>query len=345
MENLPSPETFCRYLWHEYLEKQNYTLLDHCFLPETTLIGTGEHEVSRSFEMFVQKIAAEISARTTAFIIEDQWYQSQPVSADCTLVIGELRVREQTENPLEFIGRFRFTILLRQMGNQWRVLHVHQSVPDPEQGTDEFFPHRLMEQSNRQLKQLVEEKTRALEESYRRMEYNARHDSLTRLLNRRWVEAQISAAMQEGRPGVMIMLDIDWFKQINDTMGHPLGDQVLETLGQAILAVFPDALSGRIGGDEFILYLRSDRDQINPLSTAGIIEETNRLMSVWETLRKQTGLTISVSASLGAARFPEQGQQFDQLWYHADQALYQAKAAGRGCLRFSGEKDERLNGF
>lgn len=164
------------------------------------------------------------------------------------------------------------------MGNQWRVLHVHQSVPDPEQGTDEFFPHRLMEQSNRQLKQLVEEKTRALEESYRRMEYNARHDSLTRLLNRRWVEAQISAAMQEGRPGVMIMLDIDWFKQINDTMGHPLGDQVLETLGQAILAVFPDALSGRIGGDEFILYLRSDRDQINPLSTTGIIEETNRLM-------------------------------------------------------------------
>ena len=111
MENLPSPETFCRYLWHEYLEKQNYTLLDHCFLPETTIIGTGEHEVSRSFEMFVQKIAAEISARTTAFIIEDQWYQSQPVSADCTLVIGELRVREQTENPLEFIGRFRFTIL------------------------------------------------------------------------------------------------------------------------------------------------------------------------------------------------------------------------------------------
>ena len=57
-------------------------------------------------------------------------------------------------------------------------------------------------------------------------------------------------------------------------------------------------------------------------------------MSVWETLRKQKGLTIPVSASLGAARFPEQGQQFDQLWYHADQALYQAKRSSASGAAF-----------
>ena len=341
MKNLPSPEAFCQYLWHEYLENQNYAILGDCFVPETTVIGTGEHEVSRNLEQFVNKISAEIDARTTAFIIEDQWFQSQWISADSVLVIGELRVREQTGNPLEFIGRFRFTILLHAMNNEWRVLHVHQSVPDPEQGADEFFPHRLMEQSNRQLKQLVEEKTRALEESYRQMEYNARHDSLTQLLNRRWVETQITVAMQEGDPGVMIMLDIDWFKQINDTFGHPLGDQVLETLGQAIQTVFPQALSGRIGGDEFILYLKEEQAGSSALQTTAIEKEAEQLQRVWEELRRQKGLTFPVSASLGAARFPQQGERFDQLWLHADQALYQAKAAGRGCLRFCGEREER----
>ena len=82
MKNLPSPEAFCQYLWHEYLEKQNYAILGDCFVPETTVIGTGEHEVSRNLEQFVNKISAEIDARTTAFIIEDQWFQSQWISAD-----------------------------------------------------------------------------------------------------------------------------------------------------------------------------------------------------------------------------------------------------------------------
>ena len=173
------------------------------------------------------------------------------------------------------------------------------------------------------------------------MEYNARHDSLTQLLNRRWVETQITVAMQEGDPGVMIMLDIDWFKQINDTFGHPLGDQVLETLGQAIQTVFPQALSGRIGGDEFILYLKEEQAGSSALQTTAIEKEAEQLQRVWEELRRQKGLTFPVSASLGAARFPQQGGRFDQLWLHADQALYQAKAAGRGCLRFCGEREER----
>ena len=98
------------------------------------MIGTGEHEVSRNLEQFVNKISAEIDARTTAFIIEDQWFQSQWISADSVLVIGELRVPGTNGESAEFIGRFRFTILLRAMNNAWRVLHVHQSVPDPEQG-------------------------------------------------------------------------------------------------------------------------------------------------------------------------------------------------------------------
>ena len=139
----------------------------------------------------------------------------------------------------------------------------------------------------------------------------------------------------------MIMLDIDWFKQINDTFGHPLGDQVLETLGQAIQTVFPQALSGRIGGDEFILYLKEEQAGSSALQTTAIEKEAERLQRVWEELRRQKGLTFPVSASLGAARFPQQGERFDQLWLHADQALYQAKAAGRGCLRFSGEREER----
>ena len=97
----------------------------------------------------------------------------------------------------------------------------------------------------------------------------------------------------------------------------------------------------RIGGDEFILELKEEQAGSSALQTTAIEKEAERLQRVWEELRRQKGLTFPVSASLGAARFPQQGERFDQLWLHADQALYQAKAAGRGCLRFSGEREER----
>lgn len=128
----------------------------------------------------------------------------------------------------------------------------------------------------------------------------------------------------------MIMLDIDWFKQINDTFGHPLGDQVLETLGQAIQTVFPQALSGRIGGDEFILYLKEEQAGSSALQTTAIEKEAERLQRVWEELRRQKGLTFPGQRQSGRCPFPSAGERFDQLWLHADQALYQAKAAGRG---------------
>ncbi|WP_303016056.1 diguanylate cyclase domain-containing protein [Holdemania massiliensis] len=334
MTNLKNPENFCQFLWHEYLENQNYAMLGECFVPETSVIGTGEHEVSANLAEFENKIAAEIQGRNVIFKIEEQWYQTQSISEDCVIVIGELRVKEQSGNPLEFESRFRFTFVLQRREGQWKVLHVHHSVPDPEQGADEFFPHRLMEQSNRQLIQLVEEKTKALEESYRQMEYNAHHDSLTQLLNRRSVEAQISEVMQKEPTGVMVMLDVDNFKQINDTYGHPAGDQALETLGEAIQKIFPQGLNGRIGGDEFIVYqIQGQKSQ------AELRDELESLQHLWDQIRAEKGLELPVTVSSGIALFPQHGQRFDQLWSHADQALYQAKAEGRQRLCFWEEED------
>ncbi len=150
-------------------------------------------------------------------------------------------------------------------------------------------------------------------------------DPLTGTLNRRGLWERITQdIISRSDPGAFVVWDLDNFKAINDTFGHPRGDMVLQQL--AVLeqkqARIDDAL-GRLGGDEFVWWV------------PGLLDLTvirRRIQNFAETLFTQEHMTFSA----GVAWYPTDGQTADQLYIAADAALYRAKHAGRRCWSVAG---------
>jgi putative two-component system response regulator len=164
-----------------------------------------------------------------------------------------------------------------------------------------------------------------------RLREQATRDVLTGLLNRVETERCIKQRLMESEDvgGALLYIDIDDFKEINDTRGHGYGDDVLRKMGQAIHGNIRESdIAGRIGGDEFIVYL----DRVR--SDEGIVGNVERLISVMRqgvSIRSERAL---ISVSVGVARFPQDGARYEALLEKADQAMYTAKYSGKGCYAF-----------
>lgn len=165
------------------------------------------------------------------------------------------------------------------------------------------------------------------------LEERATKDGLTGLLNRKTFHARLSSVLTrlDGRyPCAIIMLDIDHFKKINDTYGHPAGDEVLKRVSGIIRKTIRKLdMAGRYGGEEFILCLQhADRKR------AGNIAE--RLRMIIERARHGfQGQEIGVTASLGISCYPSDGKTVQELIARADEALYRSKEGGRNRITFS----------
>lgn len=162
-----------------------------------------------------------------------------------------------------------------------------------------------------------------------RAEYLALHDPLTGLANRRCFNQFLGNEMRRGirnRSAIsLIMCDVDYFKDYNDELGHPAGDQCLVSVGQALqaLARRPSDLAARLGGDEFALLL-GDMDLTESQKVADAIRKAiNDLNMVY-------GGSRQITVSLGVASvIPHKRQAEGSLLQEADKALYGAKLAGR----------------
>lgn len=160
----------------------------------------------------------------------------------------------------------------------------------------------------------------------------AETDLLTDLLNKVSTEKKIKEYLAgEGRDKVSMMcvLDIDNFKKINDTMGHAFGDEVLSEFGKGIKSEFRVTdIVGRTGGDEFIILLKDlKNDEI-------ISREAERISRFFKTFQVGTYQKYSPTASIGAAIFPRDAQDYESLYKSADSALYKAKKRGKNQLAF-----------
>jgi diguanylate cyclase (GGDEF)-like protein/PAS domain S-box-containing protein len=183
--------------------------------------------------------------------------------------------------------------------------------------------HALKE-SNRQLHARIEEIGRlqvALQEL-------AVRDSLTGLYNRRYLDEtldrEVSRARREGNPLSLVMLDIDYFKRVNDTYGHQVGDEVLRTLAATLSAdIRAEDVPCRYGGEEFLILLPN-----MPLETAMMRAEAWRA-SVEKLSIAHGNFQLAFTISLGVSAYPDHGKTPDELTRCADQALYQAKHEGR----------------
>lgn len=164
------------------------------------------------------------------------------------------------------------------------------------------------------------------------IERMAHHDALTGLPNRVLFRDRLDAAITEAAPGASIAvlcIDLDRFKAVNDTLGHPVGDELLRLVAKRLHdCVRQDDLLARLGGDEFAI-IQSHAAQ--PKSAESL---ATRLVREMERPFDVRGHRILAGTSVGVALWPTDGIDPDQLLSHADLALYDAKAAGRGNYRF-----------
>jgi diguanylate cyclase (GGDEF)-like protein/PAS domain S-box-containing protein len=169
-------------------------------------------------------------------------------------------------------------------------------------------------------------------ESEARILYHATHDHLTTLPNRNLMHDRLETAVRHAKRRrerlAVMFLDLDRFKLINDSLGHPAGDTVLVTVAERLRSALRAADTvARMGGDEFIVLLRD----VHGAEDAVAVGE--KLVRAVRQPFPLLGHELHLGLSIGISLFPEHGQAPDMLLQHADTALYEAKAAGRNRVR------------
>jgi diguanylate cyclase (GGDEF)-like protein len=188
-------------------------------------------------------------------------------------------------------------------------------------------------QANRDLQRDM----RAREEAERRAAHLARHDSLTGLPNRRFLNERLQQHLerrrQHGGNGALLFIDLDNFKSLNDARGHSIGDAVLIAVAQRLsTACAGSGFAARMGGDEFVVMMEGLQGD----AALCALQARN----FGERMRAEIGEPIAVlgelhrlSASIGVAMIPGDGEDIESLIRHADTAMYQAKSEGRNLVQ------------
>ncbi|MCW2881035.1 MAG: signal transduction protein containing a rane domain an and a domain-like protein [Sphaerisporangium sp.] len=178
-----------------------------------------------------------------------------------------------------------------------------------------------------------------------RRDHQAMHDGLTALPNRKLLILRTEEALAEAREDVrvgLLLLDLDRFKEVNDTLGHPVGDRLLQIVAHRLThSVRPGDVVARLGGDEFAVLLPTVRD------AAAAREVAARLrVALTEPVRLE-GMTFDLDASVGIALYPDHAPDFELLLQRSDVAMYFAKEGRTGVEVYLAEKDrnspERLS--
>ena len=217
--------------------------------------------------------------------------------------------------------------------------------------TEQYKARKVLQRSQDELEALVRQRTVELAQSHarleaemaervqveRRMRDMAHHDAITGLPNRNLLHDRMENALRQSRRTgermAVMFLDLDRFKNINDTLGHLVGDDLLRHVAQRLsMALRASDTLARLGGDEFVVLLpRVDsRDQVAMVA--------DKLLSVLEAPMDVQEHALHISTSIGVCICPDDGDDADVLLRNADTAMYQAKGGGRNTYRFFTER-------
>jgi diguanylate cyclase (GGDEF)-like protein len=184
-----------------------------------------------------------------------------------------------------------------------------------------------------ELRQRLRRTNQELSEALEMIQKMATHDTLTALPNRalfnETLNHAIAQAKRHGRSLALLFMDLDRFKNINDTMGHGVGDRVLQEAARRLgAAVRSSDMVARLGGDEFVLLLEESHDD------GDLVEIAQKILRSFEPTFTVDGQELALSASLGICTFPSDGEDAATLLSNADIAMYRAKEQGRNRFCF-----------
>ena len=213
--------------------------------------------------------------------------------------------------------------------------------------TEQYKARKVLQRSQDELEALVRQRTVELAQSHARLEAEmaervlvehrmrdmAHHDAITGLLNRNLLHDRMAHALRQSRRTgermAVLFLDLDRFKNINDTLGHLVGDDLLRHVAKRLsMALRASDTLARLGGDEFVVLLPrvESRDQVAMVA--------DKLLSVLEAPMDVQEHALHISTSIGVCICPDDGDDADVLLRNADTAMYQAKGGGRNTYRF-----------
>ncbi|GGI83363.1 GGDEF domain-containing protein [Shewanella gelidii] len=198
----------------------------------------------------------------------------------------------------------------------------------------EYYRNRYTDEAIRQRKTLEKERENLEQEIDRRIQLEtklkrlANHDSLTELYNRRHflsrATEEIHRAQRHDLPATMALIDIDKFKEVNDTYGHPIGDAVLKSFAKLCKQSLRQTdIAGRIGGEEFAILLLHAPAEHARLAMDRFRQQVSEYPFQFE------GLQLNITISIGLSAIDDNTVNVDQLYAAADSALYRAKDTGR----------------
>ena len=199
-----------------------------------------------------------------------------------------------------------------------------------------FFYTDKTEKMNKELQESYQEaieKNRIIEQQSESMKFLAYFDKLTQLPNREMFMEQLERHIKENGDCVMIYVDMDDFRRINDNFGHAVGDDLLKRYAEKILRYCGDkAFAAKIGGDEFGIILGSG------MTNEAIYQYAAGISAIFSEPVNIGGNVYTVAASYGAANFPENAMTADDLFRCAETAMFNAKESGKNQLCFYTKK-------
>jgi len=318
-------------------------ILDHSMVGIVFLRDRRVTRCNRSYETMFGYAPGELddSSSRQWYLSDEDWQAAgercyEPFAAGRAFE-GEMLLRKKDGTPLvcEVRSKAINTGDLSE-GSIWIVMDI----------TARKDAESQLRRAREQLEQLVDERTQQLSQTVKALEQKvleqqaaeariqqlAHFDSLTGLPNRVLLHERSSQAIQiarrNGEPLALLFMDLDHFKNVNDSLGHRVGDELLKVLAQRLrLAVREQDTVSRLGGDEFIVLL-PDTD------AAGAARVAAKVMTQATQPFQIDQNELTVTPSIGIALFPDDGADFDTLSKRADIAMYRAKRDGRNNFRF-----------
>jgi len=235
------------------------------------------------------------------------------------------------------ISKFNFEHIISLKGNNEMselanaLNFMRLTLKEAVESKDKTLKH--VEELNASLEARVKERTTSLEELNSQITHQAMHDPLTSLPNRLLVIEKLNQAIDyssrnETKLAVFI-LDLNNFKEINDTLGHPEGDLVLKQVAKRIPSVLRASDTvGRLGGDEFAIVL-PDIDEKHAMNVG------NKISSIMQPAFDLSNQIVNVGVSIGIALYPEHGENQSDLIRHADIAMYHSKQHAHGATIYN----------
>jgi diguanylate cyclase len=221
----------------------------------------------------------------------------------------------------------RLQRIMRRLERERAARHQAEALLE-ERSRELYYANTALAQLAQELEKRVIERTSELSSEREHAMALAQQDQLTTLLNRRFFTSTLAELCQKARARggrlVVVLIDMDDFKSINDTQGHEGGDCVLREVSRRLASVVGYGIAARLGGDEFALALSGLQDDAADAAFA---------YSVIMALREPVdfnGRRLDISASIGYASLPDHAASSAQLLRHADMALYVSKKAGKG---------------